>query len=54
MQAKLVERGEVVCAKRRFYVIWNKRLWSQLPNARVIARVLGQGDGPDSESQLRL
>ncbi|MES2607118.1 MAG: ATP-binding protein [Pseudomonadota bacterium] len=35
----------VTRAKRRLYVIGNKRLWSQLPNARVIARVLGQGDG---------
>ncbi|MDP4725455.1 MAG: AAA domain-containing protein, partial [Alphaproteobacteria bacterium] len=35
----------VTRAKRRLYVIGNKRLWSQLPNARVIARVLGQSDG---------
>jgi hypothetical protein len=30
----------VTRAKRRLYVIGNKRLWSQLPNARVIARML--------------
>ncbi len=29
-------------AKRRLYVIGNKRLWSQLPNARVMARFLNQ------------
>jgi superfamily I DNA and/or RNA helicase len=34
----------VTRAKRRLYVIGNKRLWSQLPNARVIAKVLGQSD----------
>lgn len=34
----------VTRAKRRLYVIGNKRLWSQLPNARVIARLLGQND----------
>jgi hypothetical protein len=37
----------VTRAKRRLYVIGNKRLWSQLPNARVIARVLHDATLPE-------
>ncbi|MES2253135.1 MAG: ATP-binding protein, partial [Pseudomonadota bacterium] len=34
----------VTRAKQRLYVIGNKRLWSQLPNARVIARMLSDAN----------
>ncbi|MDP3372592.1 MAG: hypothetical protein Q8S21_06885, partial [Candidatus Paracaedibacteraceae bacterium] len=30
----------VTRAKRRLYVIGNKRLWSKLPNARIMAQML--------------
>jgi len=38
----------VTRAQRRLFVIGNKRLWSQLPNARVIARMLGDADVGDA------